>query len=121
MDTVRASAASAILLVASSRAFADAGGPGLELAVLLTIVYYVVLCIVTVPIALLLRVGNILARVLIGVAAPIVGIALAFGVCELSTWAQSTPIPFFALSLLPTVAMGILCFALRRAEIANDV
>ena len=106
MDTTRPLARVTILSLASGSAFADAGGPGIEFTVTLAVAYYVFLCLLTIPLALALRLGDVLARVFIGVTAPIFGLVMAFAVLELSKWARSYAAPFFVLSALPTICLA---------------
>jgi hypothetical protein len=56
-------------------AYAEAGGLGGDFLLAIGIYFYLVLCVVSLPISLLLR-GSILKRIAFGLATPIVGMAL---------------------------------------------
>jgi hypothetical protein len=110
-----------LLSIASGSAFADSGGPGIEFVVAMTVVYYIFLIGITVPIALVLGFGSVLTRVLIGAAAPTFGLIIAIAVCGLSRWAQSYLTPFFALSTLPTICLAFLPGRVARPRTSGAI
>src|SRR5689334_22849 len=70
------------VLTASTPALAQHGA-GMGLVVALLAGFYVVLCLFSVPVSLLLH-GSITKRIVVGLTAPVVGMALGFGAVEIS-------------------------------------
>ena len=103
MSKMRSRIGVAILSFGSSSALADAGGPGEDV---LTAMYYVFLCFLTVPIALTLRSGDRWTRMFIGVTAPIIGLVMAFGLLGISKSAEWAGVPFVLVSTLPTICLA---------------
>ena len=88
--------------VAPLGAFADAGGPGLDIFGTMALIFYAVLCILSVPTSLILL-GPILKRLLFGFTVPIVGIGLSI----LASTPGGDGVLALVVSVIPIVAMGI--------------
>jgi hypothetical protein len=87
----------ALLMPGLARADAGAGDLGTAVAVAYACIYYLVLCLFSIPLSLLLR-GSKLKRIAIGLVVPIIGVGL--GALTLA-WLERMPWTFNWLELKP--------------------
>jgi hypothetical protein len=87
-------------------------GPGMGFVVTVLVALYVVLCLFSVPVSLLLQ-GSIMKRVVVGLTAPIIGMALGVGAVEISVPLflssndmGATQLVFVLASVLPIFCVG---------------
>ena len=99
------------VLTASTPALAQHGA-GMGLVVALLAGFYVVLCLFSVPVSLLLH-GSITKRIVVGLTAPVIGMALGFGAVKISAplFPSSNDmggaqVVFFVTSVLPILCVG---------------
>ena len=99
------------VLIASTPALAQ-HGPGMGFVVGIAMALYIFLCLFSVPVSLLLR-GSVIKRIVIGLTAPIIGMALGIGAVQISVplFPASNDMGAAQLVFLVASILPILCIA----------
>ena len=92
-----------------------------QFVIFLEIWYYAFLCVITFLVTVNLRINNTKVRVALIFVAPLVGIGVGYLEHESGRWAPTNDLPFFVLSVLPTVGLGIWAKCQKPSERENDV